>query len=94
MHPHNKRERAIIGRFKGIKRTKGHFHWMSDKDETKQLIEKEIRLHRDTTKLCSCSMCGNPRKTLGNGNETFQEVKDKEFVESEIEDMEELTDWE
>ena len=92
MHPHNRRERELIGRLKGIKRAKGYwndFKWMQDKKEAEKLIKSNAQIRQDTTKLCSCSMCGNPRHTIN--EETMQEIKDELFVESELEDLEALT---
>lgn len=52
MHPKNKQARKRIGITKGIKRTKG----------IKNSLDPHAdKRHRDTTKLCSCYMCGNPR---------------------------------
>jgi len=91
-YPKNKRERFLIGKRKGEKRSylywNGYTNWFDLPDffykksprtkgieysEKKRLLEKSKQLRRNTTKLCSCSMCGNPRKYL---NElTLQEKK-------------------
>lgn len=88
MHPHNRRERELIGRLKGIKRAKGYWNdlkWEQDKKKVEELLKKNEQIRQDTTKICSCMMCGNPRNKLG--EVTRQEVKDEEFVESEMEDL-------
>jgi len=71
MHPENKRDRFVKGDKKGKKRVKG----MMSKDP--KFVERNIKLHRDTTKLCSCAMCGNPRKHLKT-KKTTQEIKQQE----------------
>jgi len=88
MHPHNRRERELIGRLKGIKRAKGYwndFKWEQDKKKVEDLLKSNAQIRQDTTKLCSCAMCGNPRNKLN--EKTRQEVKDEEFVESEMENL-------
>ena len=64
-HPLNKRERFLVGKRKGRKRAKrywNNFPYLTDEDERKKLIESNSQSRRNTTKLCSCEMCGNPRK--------------------------------
>lgn len=66
-HPRNRLERFVIGNTKGKKRGEGYWKNCNFKD----LIEKERFLklatakRRNTTKLCSCYMCGNQRKIYG-----------------------------
>lgn len=55
-HPKDKRDRFLKGECKGRKRTFG------DALVTKGEVPRWIRMHRNTTKLCSCTMCGNPRR--------------------------------
>lgn len=88
MHPHNRRERELIGRLKGIKRAKGYwndFKWEHDKKEVEKLLKANAQIRQDTTKLCSCMMCGNPRRKLD--EITRQELKDVEFIDSELDDF-------
>lgn len=64
MHPVNKYERYEIGKKKGKRRTKEFFGPMKHMDEVKkrELIQESEHIRRDTTKVCSCYGCGNPRK--------------------------------
>lgn len=59
-HPSNKKERFDIGKRKGKNRGEQYFRNCNDIPEEFQ--EKNNKLRRDTTKLCSCPLCGNPRK--------------------------------
>ena len=68
-HPKNKRERFEIGKRKGWKRIQ---NWNGSKDNL--IIWSQQR--RNTTKICSCSICGNARKYYG---KTTQEQK---FIQS------------
>ena len=71
-HPSNKRERFLIGDRKGKKRVIGYctFKTIGDRQE---YFNKASKRHRNTTKLCSCEMCGNPRKFFS--EVTMQEKK-------------------
>ena len=80
-HPRNKRERSLIGKRKGEKRAKGEtggWTWETFSEEEKQ---ERLRIwsyrRRDTTKICSCHMCGNPRRVEWNKKDklTMQERK-------------------
>lgn len=75
-HPTNKRDRFLKGVNKGNKRANAHLAGMTptDKQKHKEFMERAKHLHRDTTKLCSCSMCCNKRKIEG---ETLQEQRAK-----------------
>ena len=68
-HPDNKRERFLIGDREGKRRSKGrcNFKTVKERQEYQDAFRKR---YRDTTKLCSCEMCGNPRKR---GELTMQE---------------------
>lgn len=59
MHPLNKRERFLISKNKGKRRANLLLNDCTNKDS---VIERHSRLLRNTTKLCSCPMCGNARK--------------------------------
>ena len=72
-HPTNKRDRFLKGINKGKKRSNGYLAGMTPTDKQK-FMERAKHLHRDTTKLCSCSMCCNKRKIEG---ETLQELRAK-----------------
>lgn len=73
-HPRNKRERFLIGKHKGKKRAKG---LISSSDYSNNLFSKwyqnTCQALRNTTKLCSCMMCGNPRRKLH--EKTLQEKR-------------------
>jgi hypothetical protein len=75
-HPRNKRERFLIGDNKGRKRIK---EFKPSRFLTKEWFKRQIRRRRNTTKLCSCSMCGNPRRKSLKDKLTMQERK---FFES------------
>lgn len=72
-HPSNKHERHWEGEKRGKKRVKGlldHHYFNED------IIKKQERLHRNSTKLCSCHMCANKRGTEKGINKlTIQERK-------------------
>ncbi len=78
-YPKNKHERFLIGKRKGKKRSDlfwNDYSWFNVPDREER-IERNRQSRRDTTKLCSCVMCGNPRKYFG--ERTLQE---KKFFES------------
>ena len=79
-HPTNRRERFLKGQYKGEKRALGEMDHFTNKQNTN--FEKWASHRRDTTKLCSCSMCGNPRRTAWKGKDklTRQELKFKEKI--------------
>lgn len=60
-HPRNRRERFLIGQRKGEKRARAVGHGFSEPPSGPWFMTTSVRL-RKTTKLCSCYMCGNPRK--------------------------------
>lgn len=76
-HPKNRRERFLIGKHKG--KVRGYGYWESFKHIPPEAREEHIRVasyrRRDTTKLCSCSMCGNPRRVAWKDKLTMQEKK-------------------
>lgn len=76
-HPVNKRERHLIGVKKSKKRI-GNFLTYRYRNNRPDLILKWERRHRNTSKTCSCSMCGNPRKFFN--EPTMQEKRFKEMV--------------
>jgi hypothetical protein len=47
-------------------------------------IEEIVHLHTTTGKLCSCPMCGNPRRHFG--EETPQEIKNRIDFREEVEE--------
>jgi putative IMPACT (imprinted ancient) family translation regulator len=77
-HPNNRRERFLVGKRKSYNRV--FLFYCCDlhtKDELREMIERNSRHHRDTTKICSAvRCCGNPRKR---GELTMQELR---FFES------------
>lgn len=67
-HPQNKYERKIAGKNKSKKRVP---------DFVQEDDLEDVAIHyRDTTKLCSCSMCGNPRKFFN--DKTVQEKRNQD----------------
>jgi len=78
LYPKNKRERFIIGDNKAKRRFYGETATLSstESSEEKRIWrEKGIAKRRKTTKLCSCSMCGNPRRKSWKDKLTMQEKK-------------------
>jgi hypothetical protein len=73
-HPVNKRERFLKSKNKGLSRAEGLFSDIRVENiRGENNIEKTAKLTRNTTKLCSCAMCGNARKFFG--EKTRQEKK-------------------
>lgn len=71
-HPCNRLERRNIGEVRCKKRV---YLFLTEKEakERPDLLKYWSRRHRNTTKTCSCSMCGNPRKFYN--QKTMQEIK-------------------
>lgn len=67
-HPKDKRERFLKGKRKGNSRAKDFWNELSEDNRTTM-----SRVHRNTTKVCSCFMCGNPRKFFN--EKTIQEKR-------------------
>lgn len=84
-HPTDRRARFLIGMRKGEKRALGYWGKAPFKDEQERakFLKTNAQIRRDTTKLCSCSMCGNPRKVAWKDTLTMQEKKAKDW-KSEI----------
>jgi hypothetical protein len=75
MRPENRRERFLIGKKHGLKRAKVFSNYSALK-----VRQRDVNLLRDTTKLCSCRMCGNQRRHSGEvtRQELEQKIADKE----------------
>lgn len=58
-HPLNKRDRFLISVRKGNKRVNGYWRNFG---LTEASMKRGAQLRRNTTKLCSCMICGNPRR--------------------------------
>lgn len=72
-HPKNKKHRFIIGKRKALKRAKG---CVIDNITDEELLFRSQNL-RNSTKTCSCVMCGNPRRYFTDkGQYTIQELKE------------------
>ena len=85
-HPTDRRARFLIGMRKGEKRALGYWGsaaWYKSRQEREKFLERNAQIRRNTTKLCSCSMCGNPRRVAWKDNLTMQEKKAKDW-KSEI----------
>jgi hypothetical protein len=63
-HPGNKRERFLIGDRKGQRRVVGHCIYKT-KGDRQEYLDVASKRRRSTTTLCSCAMCGNPRRLRG-----------------------------
>lgn len=61
-HPVDRRQRFLIGQKKGRKRAKGYWNHIT---QTPEWFKLQGALRRNTTKLCSCISCGNPRRLFG-----------------------------
>ena len=62
-HPKNRYDREFIGRNKGIRRADGELVSCSDVTEEHRIRARVLR--KNTTKLCSCFMCGNAQNISG-----------------------------
>jgi hypothetical protein len=87
-HPKDRRERFLIGKNKGNKRGYRYwngFNYIKDPDEREELMAIASYKRRNTTKLCSCHMCANPRRGPWKGKDklTMQEKKFREKFKSE-----------
>jgi hypothetical protein len=69
-HPKNKLERFEIGITKSKRRVM-LFLSFRDSSVNREFLDVWSRKFRNTTKKCSCSLCGNPRRYLR--EETLQE---------------------
>jgi hypothetical protein len=81
-HPKDRRHRFLIGKKKGEVRGYRYWngmHYVKDLEERRKSLEMASYKRRNTTKLCSCSMCGNPRRVALKDKLTMQE---KKFFES------------
>ena len=86
-HPKDRRHRFLIGETKGKRR--GYRYWngmkhIKDDAEREKLLKRASYRRRDTTKCCSCSMCGNPRRDAWNkkGKLTMQEKRQEDWKEN------------
>jgi formate dehydrogenase assembly factor FdhD len=73
MYPKDRQHRFLIGKHKGEIRAAGMMSAFKDK----RGFEKWANRRRNTTTTCSCSMCGNPRRTAWKKKDqlTMQELK-------------------
>lgn len=72
-HPENKRDRFLLGMYKGISRARGlsRIRTISPDPRPGESFVRESYRHRDTTKTCGCVMCQNPRRAYN--KKTIQE---------------------
>ena len=87
-HPRNKRERFLIGERKGLKRSKGYwncFPEIQDRKEAERLTLSNARVRRNTTKLCSCEICGNPRRARWTNKKEKLTLQERRFLDVERE---------
>lgn len=71
-HPMNRLERHLIGVHKGVRRSEG---MSSTGHFSAEWVIRNSRTLRNTTKTCSCSMCGNPRRKSWKDKLTMQEKR-------------------
>jgi hypothetical protein len=84
-HPKNKQDRKRIGIKKGLKRATG----LSANTPNPVWFSETAKRLRDTTTICSCPMCGNPRNSKWSDEPlTLQELKDKDKTNTELNDIE------
>ena len=81
-HPLDKRERFLLGKWKGEKRTKeetaGWFWPRMTEEEIKENLRVWSYRRRNTTKICGGSCCKNPRRNGWEGKRgqlTMQEIR-------------------
>jgi len=74
--PQSKADRIAVGKTKGKKRAVGLMGAKAKAD----VIEHWGHRLKDTSKMCSCAMCGNPRRKFK--EKTIQE---KKHLQSDIE---------
>lgn len=79
-HPRNKRERFLIGKRKGVKRAFGMTGPMDSWSE--EWFQNTSRALRNTTKMCNCSICVNPRRSLWSKGKDRLTLQEKKFFES------------
>jgi len=87
-YPRNRLERFVIGDTKGKRRANGYwngFCFEKDPKVRKERLERNARIRRNTTKLCSCYMCGNPRKFFKNQLKMYEIRSLKIYQESLLE---------
>lgn len=87
-HPKDKRERFLVGKNLGEKRVSGYFGraagFRSEKERI-DFLEKNAQQRRNTTKPCSCSMCGNPRRVSWSKKDKLT-MQEKKFNEALMKD--------
>jgi len=71
-HPVSKRDRFLVGVKKSKKRVTNFYTYLT-KLEHPEWVARAEQMRRNTTKTCSCSGCGNPRKYFG--EKTMQEKR-------------------
>ncbi len=71
-HPKNRRERHLLGVYNGIRRAEGI---RCTGTFSKAWVIRHNQVLRNTTKICSCSMCGNPRRKNWKDKLTLQEKR-------------------
>jgi hypothetical protein len=85
-HPVDRRHRFLIGKHKGERRVPVWINSYIPGEGMKQdpeARERWCRHRRDTTKLCSCDMCGNPRRVAWKDRLTMREKRFKDWKDYE-----------
>ena len=85
MHPKNKYERKQISKMKSWGRSKKLIDsWDIKREDSLDYCSK---IYRNTTKICSCSMCGNPRNNDWLKKEERMTIQERKFLEMAKYDM-------
>ena len=78
---------------KHAKRVIDSWYWCAeDREREKHLFHLWARQQRDNMQVCSCAMCGNPRRGYWNGKErlTIAERKNEESFRDQLNEINEL----
>ena len=53
----------------------------------RELTDRDIGILANNATVCSCWMCGNPRKRYGNAPQTFQEIRADDSFEDALNEL-------
>lgn len=75
----NQKRGIRLTKLKTIKRKVSKFSFFTDYEKVfgKKAYKRRVGIHSHSRAICSCPMCGNPRKFYGNGDagKTLQELR-------------------
>ena len=83
-HPKDRYERFLISKKLGEKRSKGYWVGSPKIQRDQEFMERAAYMRRNTTVMCSCAMCGNPRRKSWKDKLTMQELKFEEKCQNEF----------